>query len=69
MCDFCTIVKSQERSLVEIVRVCAAADDYDNYVAWRVDLELVRLKLKEVIALCKNISPRKTRLLNTKRKC
>jgi hypothetical protein len=66
MCDYCAIVKGQERSLVEIVRVCAAADDYDNYVAWRVDLELVRLKLKEVIALCKY--SRKQKALKTRQR-
>jgi len=62
MCDYCEIIRDQERSLVEIVRVCAARDDVDNYVAWRIDLELVRIKLKEVIALCKKHSPRKTKV-------
>lgn len=46
---------------MEIVQVCAARDDYNNYVAWRIDLELVRIKLKEVIALCKKYS-RKTKV-------
>jgi len=61
MCDYCEIIRSQERCLVEIVQVCAARDDYNNYVAWRIDLELVRIKLKEVIALCKKYS-RKTKV-------